>query len=453
MVVAKHGRCRSGPGSRFDSEALLLDYVDMVSSAGVRHRTARLGVALVIAVALHGLLLVAVPSPGRETVADAARPIEVELVSRSWTASVVGSALRRPGGDRSPRPPAKPELPRSSTRRVDRVEMPVVARASHPEEGDATPVPPVEPLPPSIGSPEIAPPSYLERVIGAGTGVPALSMRTLDRALEKPDPYAWLVPGVRREDALQGPLPPEDYREQLTRTADGGYSYHGEQFHAEIFADGSVVLYDPPYVRARWLGIPVERLPLLFKDPRAELRRAVAERREELEQQAGEAGFSLNIDALDFLAVLNLILTAPAVGGAFDITETAMRMAGEDPYASAKSCFLAGTEELRDEMRLRHDRRRERRALDGLRAHLCEVWADTRVPAPERRSTLFQLWDECAESDAGHSARAIIVAFIQESLPAGSIDGFGPDELRLLNARRTGTRIFSPYVGSQDAVP
>ncbi len=106
---------------------------------------------------------------------------------------------------------------------------------------------------------------------------------------------------------------------------------------------------------------------------------------------------------------------------------------------------------------------RQLAALDG---ELEALWADARTPASERRTRLFERWDECEEGEgasevvqpstavelpdalrqqAGERARAAIEAFIRKRLPAGSGDAYGAEELAALDGRRKSKRRFDPY--------
>jgi hypothetical protein len=63
----------------------------------------------------------------------------------------------------------------------------------------------------------------------------------------------------------------------------------------------------------------------------------------------------------------------------------------------------------------------------------------------ERRQLLFELWDECDNTNSGREARASILAFIRRRLPLGGADAYSPDELERLNGRRTTAEPFDPY--------
>ncbi|MFH1810363.1 MAG: hypothetical protein ABIJ09_16575 [Pseudomonadota bacterium] len=406
----------------------------------------RLGVALVLALLLHGGLAFWIstwPEPVSDATKTTNRVLPVLLLERVETPPAVAA---QPARILEPRPIAR------SIRRGDEKQPQVAGIEPVAEDLGTTPSSPeLAPAPAAISfrrtptTPEESAPSFLEQVLAAGSRGLHPGASTLERRMDRPDPMAHLfdpsygqVPVTERDRAgtLLG---------QLTPTADGGYTYQGSQIHAEIFADGSVLLYDPPHIRARALGVPVERLPELFKDPRAELQRALRERRHELQKLGKAQGIPVNDDVKDVLAMLNLILTANSISGIFDITESAMRAVAEDPYATAKTCLLTETENLRDQLRSQHLARVQRSALDGLHAHLCEVWADQSQSTLERRATIFELWDECDTTSSGQQARTIIVEFVQQQIPETSGDAYGAVELLALNARRTSVALFSPY--------
>jgi hypothetical protein len=91
-------------------------------------------------------------------------------------------------------------------------------------------------------------------------------------------------------------------------------------------------------------------------------------------------------------------------------------------------------------------REQEQIALGQLGERLRALWSDGRRPVAERRRLLYALWEECdAERPAGRAARARIVAFVRERLPAGSQDAFPPTELDGLNRGRREDDRFEPY--------
>lgn len=146
------------------------------------------------------------------------------------------------------------------------------------------------------------------------------------------------------------------------------------------------------------------------------------------------------------------------VTGRFELTDLAMRMAGQDPYLSRKMALLDRTRDERMRLaageaagNLRDAVAHTPRALEG-------IWNGPGDPAGKRR-LLFTLWDECAESgssevlSAARAVRASIVAFIRRRLPRGSRAAYSRAELEALNARRTSRARFEPYAAQAPYAP
>ena len=135
--------------------------------------------------------------------------------------------------------------------------------------------------------------------------------------------------------------------------------------------------------------------------------------------------------------------------GTFDATDALMRSHGNDPYASQKLQFLDATRDERAAIGKRQSREQlshsSRLAYESLRW----IWSQTR-DAKERKQAAFELWDDCAESgdadlvDGGQAARKMIVGFIQTHLVG--TDAYTPAELAELNAHKTSTATFAPYL-------
>jgi hypothetical protein len=118
---------------------------------------------------------------------------------------------------------------------------------------------------------------------------------------------------------------------------------------------------------------------------------------------------------------------------------------GDDPKAPAKLAILKETCDLRARMRDAADAENMATALNELRPRLRAIWTDTRLTTEARRAELFRVWDGCADDDRGSNARAIVIAFVSETIPAGHPDAFRPEELADLNRRRTSKAEFAPY--------
>ncbi len=140
----------------------------------------------------------------------------------------------------------------------------------------------------------------------------------------------------------------------------------------------------------------------------------------------------------------------PIIEGRFELTDLAMRAAGQDPYSSRKMALLDRTRDERMALAAAENAGNLRDALARTPATLARIW---RGPggARQKRRLLFTLWDECAETGAddvvttARAVRASIVAFIRRNLPRGSRAGYTGGELDALNARRTSRERFDPY--------
>lgn len=127
-------------------------------------------------------------------------------------------------------------------------------------------------------------------------------------------------------------------------------------------------------------------------------------------------------------------------GGSFDLTDATMA----DPYRYEKEWFLHATEELRDRMADRYERRLATRGLRRLRQRLERLWG-RRSRTAERRAAIFALWDECMDGAGGRPARAVVEEFVRRRLPMGSAGAFGAAELGALNRHRHSRERFEPY--------
>ena len=134
----------------------------------------------------------------------------------------------------------------------------------------------------------------------------------------------------------------------------------------------------------------------------------------------------------------------------FDVTDWMMRRHGNDPYASAKLAQLDATRADRVQAGARYRRAELGHAGALVQRNLDTLWATVANPA-ERKRALFALWDECSDTgtdadvQAGMLARAHIVAFIREHLPAGTANAFTAGELAALNRDKQSREVFAPY--------
>ncbi len=173
----------------------------------------------------------------------------------------------------------------------------------------------------------------------------------------------------------------------LERRADGSLAYAGHRFEAIINPDGSVVFND--------------------------------------RGNAQTNGFSAS--------------------GSFDLTDALMGAAGQDPHAAERDWFMRRTREVRHRLEAAHRSQQAQRGLVRLRGRLARIWRTTTRSTAARRRRIFTMWDETSEDELGRRARAVVIAFIQDTIPAGSEEAYTESEIASLNARRENTERFAPY--------
>lgn len=142
----------------------------------------------------------------------------------------------------------------------------------------------------------------------------------------------------------------------------------------------------------------------------------------------------------------------------------AQKLAGEAQFRTLKTQILRQTADLRMQMARSWSKKQLRAQLAALSTQLKTAWERPNWSLERRRKTLFLLWDECEEPSAddagernvadtldqaraaaGAKARAMIVRFIREELPADSDQAYPPAELRALNGIRGSRQRFAPY--------
>ena len=270
--------------------------------------------------------------------------------------------------------------------------------------------------------------------------VPALTPAYAARLIEG-DPER--VPPPRSPLSLPPARVERAPRSELIPNGNGSYRAEDLTFDAYIAADGKVRIEDKPDYGVA-LAVPSasglgNALEAWARDPYGK----------STEQSS---------------AVLSGII--PMLGGYFDITAWMMRKKGMDPYLRRKVLFLERTREQRAAMSAAERTSLIRDSIYRLPQVLASIWADTALPAAERRRLIFELWDGCAEpppaggpgnsdgssggSDdeiarAGATARATIMGFVRRTLPGGSEHGYRDSELAALNRRRTSAAPFAPY--------
>jgi hypothetical protein len=102
--------------------------------------------------------------------------------------------------------------------------------------------------------------------------------------------------------------------------------------------------------------------------------------------------------------------TLPIPIATFDVTDAAMRLTGQDPYAYEKLKVLDATRDERAQIGARHH---ERQLLDTpalVRASLADI---ARLPADQRAAAISALYLECDDSPAGEVARATIADYVR----------------------------------------
>jgi len=157
-----------------------------------------------------------------------------------------------------------------------------------------------------------------------------------------------------------------------------------------------------------------------------------------------------------------LSVRGAAVGHAGTVAQA---LAGEEQFKAIKAKIIRQTFALRMQMAQSWSRDQMRKQLARLRGQLQRTWTRSELSAVRRREVLFTLWDDCdeastegegaaktvettldqARAEVGTQARAQIVAFIREELPAGSADAYPSAELERLNASRHSRQRFAPY--------
>ena len=138
------------------------------------------------------------------------------------------------------------------------------------------------------------------------------------------------------------------------------------------------------------------------------------------------------------------------LSGHLDVTDLAMKVAGQDPYSSSKRAIADETREQRFCMAKRFQDQQKRQELFTLSTRVRRIVARVDLSAAERRELVFAIWDECSEesdstTDYNAMARATILSIAREAFPAGSDRAYQPAELLALNERRSSHQRFAPY--------
>jgi len=138
------------------------------------------------------------------------------------------------------------------------------------------------------------------------------------------------------------------------------------------------------------------------------------------------------------------------VSGHLDLNDQLMKLAGQDPYASAKRKLADETREQRLCMARRYQGEQQKQELFALSTKVRRIAARADLSMGERRELVFSIWDECTEesgttTDFGATARATILSIAREAFPEGTSEAYRPSELLALNGRRSSGERFTPY--------
>lgn len=254
-------------------------------------------------------------------------------------------------------------------------------------------------------------------------------------------PPARVPPGLR-------PAQNRASGDSIVRHADGTYEHRDRDsgFVATIHPDGRVTF-------RKLARIEVDPPTLLGYDWRLRSKRPDDERWNEVPNTLVHRGAQTDtkndpvINSGSYGAAPILFSLGGRIGGLADWLTRAKR-------SKARRDFLANTEALRTKLRTESQRSAERRAIVDLAKRLGAIWTNPSLDAATRKRRIFELWDDCAETDdgaeetppdAGTKAREVIVAFVQQAAPATSRDGFSRTELDRLNAKRRSRARFDPY--------
>jgi hypothetical protein len=141
------------------------------------------------------------------------------------------------------------------------------------------------------------------------------------------------------------------------------------------------------------------------------------------------------------------------VSGRLDVTDQVMKLAGQDPYGSAKRKLAEETREQRLCMARRYQGEQQKQELFALSTKVRRIASRADLSVVERRGLIFAIWDECTEesgsaADFGAMARATILSIAREAFPEGTSEAYRPAELLALNGRRSSLEPFDPYAAS-----
>jgi hypothetical protein len=147
--------------------------------------------------------------------------------------------------------------------------------------------------------------------------------------------------------------------------------------------------------------------------------------------------------------ISNIRIAGLGIAADFDLTDQAMRLAGQTRYTAVKHEMAEETREARLCMARRIAGERQKQELFNLSIEVRKIAARLDISPTERRKLIFETWDDCLEdaddSDYGAMARATIVAIVREVFPKDSPLAYGSAELVAMNERRSSRQPFKPY--------
>lgn len=368
----------------------------------------RLKGALALSIGLHGLVVLALVSPGSRA-RRVRRPAEVRLVVARLEAPTA-EVEREPVDVERESPPSAPP-PAARTPRSLRASAPRSALTPNVSAPSAAILPATASSDaPSVPSASIAPtsetPAERRRRLRAALIDPAraaaLSVLVDDVGPVLPSGPAGLAPvasveplSIAEADAIHGehlgtvaaerPWAVETPIVLSGPHPDGSYTWQGASFTATITSTGSV----------------------LFSD-----RGAV-----EYDLASGT--------------------------GTFDLTSAILGAAGADPYGYERERFYEENRELIERLDDAARAADRRHTLVVIERQLVAIWTRT-ATAAARRAALFSFWNE-ELSDDEPEGRAAFRAFVARELPEGSEDAFTPSEIAAFDAQRSGDEPFAPY--------
>ena len=136
-------------------------------------------------------------------------------------------------------------------------------------------------------------------------------------------------------------------------------------------------------------------------------------------------------------------LKREGLGASFDLTDAAMRYAGQDPYSSYKLKVLDKTRDERVAMGKQYRTQQLARSREIMQRNIERLTRATR-DAELLKQGLFELWDDCAEAGtdelvvAGRAAREQVMGYIRSHVR------YTADDVARLNKLRRSKMRFEP---------